>query len=256
VSDDDGSLSSQWVQRCRLGDSRSGVSDIAFGPRHVGLELAVASMDGTIRVYRAGNAADLTHWDLDDDFMAVRGGVSSVSWCDSRFSPQMMVVGGAAPTSVSVWAFSGVSRWSQVCVLPGHMDAVHDVAWAPNAGRSFHLIASASRDGTVRLWHLTASGAAADDDDDAGAPGAASASSSSSSASAAGAGGGLRLESKLVAVLDEHKGQVWRVRWNLTGTTLASTGDDGAVRLWNQSLTGEWKCASTISIHDDLPARE
>jgi len=26
--------------------------------------------------------------------------------------------------------------------------------------------------------------------------------------------------------------QVWRVQWNITGTILASTGDDGRVRLW------------------------
>ena len=26
--------------------------------------------------------------------------------------------------------------------------------------------------------------------------------------------------------------QVWRVRWNVTGTVLASSGDDGCVRLW------------------------
>lgn len=26
--------------------------------------------------------------------------------------------------------------------------------------------------------------------------------------------------------------QVWRVSWNVTGTVLASSGDDGRVRLW------------------------
>jgi len=26
--------------------------------------------------------------------------------------------------------------------------------------------------------------------------------------------------------------QVWRVAWNVTGTVLASSGDDGCVRLW------------------------
>jgi nucleoporin SEH1 len=245
VSDDDGSVTSKWVQQHRLSDSRSGVSDIAFSPRHLGLLLAVASTDGTVRVYRAGNTSDLTHWELDDDILASRGGISSISWCDSRFSPPMFVVGAA--DSAIIWGYSAAHRtWSQVCELVGHTDMVHDVSWAPNVGRSFHLVGTASRDGTVRLWHVLPPAEAEDD-----------------SAADGGAGGGggegdaavepSPLEATLTAVLDEHRGQVWRVRWNLTGTTLATTGDDGVVRLWNQSLAGEWKCASTISIHDIPP---
>lgn len=31
---------------------------------------------------------------------------------------------------------------------------------------------------------------------------------------------------------DDHGSTVWRVSWNMTGTILASSGDDGCVRLW------------------------
>lgn len=43
----------------------------------------------------------------------------------------------------------------------------------------------------------------------------------------------------------EHQGaQVWRVEWNVTGTILASSGDDGCVRLWK----GEWTFLTTCHL--------
>ena len=48
--------------------------------------------------------------------------------------------------------------------------AVTSVAWAPNCGRSFHLIATGSRDGHVRIWKLRPpplnDNVLVDDDDD------------------------------------------------------------------------------------------
>lgn len=41
-----------------------------------------------------------------------------------------------------------------------------------------------------------------------------------------------KFEVQLVAQFDNHNSQVWRVSWNITGTVLASSGDDGCVRLW------------------------
>lgn len=44
------------------------------------------------------------------------------------------------------------NKW-QICeVLNGHQDIVHDVAWAPNVGRSYQLIATACKDGRVRIF--------------------------------------------------------------------------------------------------------
>jgi len=34
------------------------------------------------------------------------------------------------------------------------------------------------------------------------------------------------------AQFDDHLCTVWRVAWNITGTVLASSGDDVCVRLW------------------------
>lgn len=37
-----------------------------------------------------------------------------------------------------------------------------------------------------------------------------------------------------------------RVDWNITGTVLASSADDGIIRLRRRTLTGEWECTSVI----------
>lgn len=34
------------------------------------------------------------------------------------------------------------------------------------------------------------------------------------------------------AEFNDHLCTVWRVAWNITGTVLSSSGDDGCVRLW------------------------
>lgn len=45
--------------------------------------------------------------------------------------------------------------------------SVTSVAWAPSCGRSYHLIATGSRDGHVRIWRVKPPSPADDNDDDA-----------------------------------------------------------------------------------------
>ncbi|KAN0035671.1 hypothetical protein ACTA71_004955 [Dictyostelium dimigraforme] len=93
--------------------------------------------------------------------------------------------------------------------------AIHDVCWAPNMGRSYHLIATASKDHKVRIWKLSSDRS--------------------------------KMELKEIMRKDDHKSEVWRVEWNITGTILASSGDDGNVCLWKCNMNGEWKLFSLIS---------
>lgn len=44
--------------------------------------------------------------------------------------------------------------------------------------------------------------------------------------------GVTKLETETVAVFDDHNSLVWRVCWNLPGTILSSSGDDGCVRMF------------------------
>jgi hypothetical protein len=39
-------------------------------------------------------------------------------------------------------------------VLGEHTNVVHDIAWAPAMGRSYHLIATASRESTFKVASL------------------------------------------------------------------------------------------------------
>ena len=41
-----------------------------------------------------------------------------------------------------------------------------------------------------------------------------------------------KFEMRQVALFNDHNSQVWRLSWNVTGTILCSSGDDGFVRLW------------------------
>jgi glucose/arabinose dehydrogenase len=81
-------------------------------------------------------------------------------------------------------------------ILQGHTDSVNSVAWSPDG----KILASASDDGTIRLW------------DTAG-------------------GKGPR-------VLEGHQDAVNSVAWSPDGNTLASASDDETIRLWD-ATSGE-----------------
>lgn len=45
--------------------------------------------------------------------------------------------------------------------------------------------------------------------------------------------------------------KAWRVEWNVTGTILASSGDDGAVSLWKLHFDDTWKTLAVIEGTDE-----
>lgn len=53
-----------------------------------------------------------------------------------------------------------------------------------------------------------------------------------------------KFEVQVMAQFDSHNSQVWRVSWNITSTLLASSGDDGCVRLWKGQAS-----ARSASLH-------
>eukprot|EP01104_Vermistella_antarctica_P014333 TRINITY_DN4486_c0_g1_i1.p2 TRINITY_DN4486_c0_g1~~TRINITY_DN4486_c0_g1_i1.p2 ORF type:complete len:312 (-),score=47.11 TRINITY_DN4486_c0_g1_i1:1096-2031(-) len=216
---------STWNKRATLVDSRDSVLDIKFAPRHLGLKLATCSSDGFIRIYEAIDVMNLAHWPLMEEFEAHKDGATSISWNPSPFSTPNIVVGTATDSVAKIWEYNDqYRRWQQIEALTGHKDVVHDVSWAPNLGRTFHLIATSSRDQTVRIWRYVP-------------------------ASLSNTGKSVVQE---VAKFADHRSEVWRVEWNITGTILASSGDDGAVRLWKANFANQWESLSTIRGEEDI----
>ncbi|OQR95398.1 nucleoporin [Thraustotheca clavata] len=213
----DGSQAPAWALQAQLTDARESVHDVKFAPRHHGLRLATASADGYVRMYEASNPMNLSEWTLPESFLADSEGVTCLSWNSNRFDNPMILVGGNSNVA-KVWGFTSARQWYVVAELVGHKDIIHDVCWAPNLGRSCHYLATASKDRTVRIWKLKLSSNREE-----------------------------MTEVKQVAMKDHGMFEVWRVQWNVTGTMLASSGDDGTVHMWQQDHQREWQCVSTIS---------
>mmetsp|Transcript_13581 Transcript_13581/g.19776 ORF Transcript_13581/g.19776 Transcript_13581/m.19776 type:complete len:379 (+) Transcript_13581:62-1198(+) len=223
---------SRWMERARLTDSRKSLSCAKFAPRHLRLQLATGSADGFVRIYEAVDVMNLNFWSLKSHPINVDSnsnnssenasdlGVTCLDWCGGRFEPPTLVVGDSSG-NVNVYRYFDKSEdWGLLLKLDGHMDprrGVLDVAWSPDVGRSFHLVASCGRDGVLRVHRLKKS---------------------------ADGRGSLELESS--QELDSGA-DTWRCAWNVTGTVLASSGDGGVVKLWKSNFKGIWSCVSDIS---------
>lgn len=217
-----------WVRRTNLVDSRTSVTDVKFGPKSLGLLLATCSADGVVRIYEAPDVMNLSQWSLQHE-VSGKLPCSCISWNPSfsRLHPAMIAVGSDDPnpsngSKVFIYEYNENSRrWTKTETIPSVCDPVHDIAFAPNLGRSYHLLAVATKDVRIIMLKPKQDGAVVQS-------------------------GLTRFEVQLVAQFDDHYSTVWRVCWNVIGTVLASSGDDGCVRLWKSNHADNWKCVSVL----------
>ena len=218
----------RWTAKASLTEARRAVTCLEFAPRHWGLKLAVGSGDGMVRIYEAVDIMNLAQWPLAATLQCFadnnRLGVTCLSWCNGRFEPPTLVVGGS---HLVIYRYSEAARaWQAMLQMPPpEKGSVLDVAWAPNVGRRFHYIASAENQ-QLRIYKLlrqqqqSATNAKKSDskntknDYNKGEGGTSSGSDKHH----------LSLESS--QTVDAN---AWRCQWNVTGTVLASSGDAGIV---------------------------
>ncbi|KAI3689850.1 hypothetical protein L2E82_47820 [Cichorium intybus] len=220
----------QWKQCKTFGGSMDQVLDAQFGNSHSTLKLTVAYSNGLVKVYEILDPMELNNWQLQAEFQNVTDSVTkfgkasclsaSISWNPQKNDtcPASFVLGINSDTpqlnSPKVWEFDqDHQRWLPVAELADNDDKgdqVLSVAWAPNIGRPFELMAVATSKG-ISIWQM-----ASDPDLDG------------------------RLFVEKVVTFPCHDNEVWQMEWDMSGMTLATTGSDGEVRLWQSNLNGVW----------------
>ncbi|CDH49067.1 nucleoporin seh1 [Lichtheimia corymbifera JMRC:FSU:9682] len=191
------------------------------------------SSQGTIPTTTVPPSANVLHGPGDAD------SGYCIDWCPNRTTTAMMVVGLGKEIGARIFRHDGHSRWYPGEFLPGHEQEVHDVSWAPSMARSYQLIATASKDHYVRIFKLT--------EPQNNAASTPRYGQFSPAANAKQRNSQRHMQIELVAAFNDHHAEVWRVEWNITGTILSSSGDDGKLRLWKAGSDGVWRQMAAIS---------
>jgi len=143
-----------WDSKTTLLDGVDTIQDIKFAPRKMGLVIATASVEGIVRIYEAVDVTNLTQWSIREHFN-VQKKINSISWNMNPFDLKPRIVVGTDDPDVFIYEYNDNQRtWSLIKILKGHNGPINDVSWAPQMGKTKHLIASASKDKSIRIWSL------------------------------------------------------------------------------------------------------
>lgn len=232
-------IGQRWQMKTTLSESRKSVNDVEFAPRHLGLKIATASADGFVRIYEAPDVFSLNMWQLEQSIEVEQTvpvplssqtaagssksehGLTCLTWNVCPFEPAKLAVGGYSSRAVVLTQDSndagGPTKWREECVLGEHTGIIHDIAWAPAMGRSYHLIATAYREPSFKVHTLQRL-----------------------------ENGSLQYTATQTVEAAGHSA-IWRVAWNATGTVLATSSEDGIVALWRKDFLGVWKFVQEMS---------
>ena len=157
--------------------------------------IATASDDKTVKLWRSDGT-----WIRD---IKNQERINTVT-----FSPTSKIATASADKTIKLWNQNG----KLLKTFSGHQDWTTDVQFSPNG----QLLASASRDGTIKLWRLD--------------------------------------RNNPVQTLRGHKGWVNRVRFSPNGKILVSAGEDGTVKLWQMEGKNNRLLKSFVGHRDRITA--
>lgn len=249
----------RWKRKATISEFHGALYDIAFAPSHVGLKLASIDSEGMFHVHEAMDPNNLQYWTslMPDESLVTkqasknRQSAFALSWCPSMFFKEYVAV--SAQDSAYIYHKSDLGKYHRVAEFPSCKGLIRDIAWAPSMGRQFQLIAVASVDGYIRIFKVTkqptidASGNNSASGNPSDMNGDSSMELDDQVATPASTGGNNALNIELLSSLGDHRSEVWRVSWNITGTILASAGNDGNVRFWKASYSNEFQCMAVVS---------
>ncbi|MBD2044151.1 caspase family protein [Coleofasciculus sp. FACHB-64] len=210
----------------RLQEHQDAVNSVSFSPD--GKTIASASLDQTVKLWRVEGGTPQT----------LSGHTKGV-W-RVRYSPSEgnMIASGSIDHTVRLWK---ADNGEFLRPLIGHTDVVYDLSFSPDSKR----IATASWDGTIKIWD-TATGKELKTLENLGEQ------DKINSLDFAGTGqtlasGGYKdgsvklwdLNTGTSTIIGQHNKQVNCVRFSPSGQFLASSSDDGTIKLWKhgQPLT-------------------
>lgn len=248
--------------------------------------LAVITRDGFLSVQEPEDHDDLSAWQVMwSDYLCkdppprTQETAFRLSWHKEKMPAWPAILAGLDRRSLSLVAsISEVARVFRTdkerkfyiaATIEGAKDLVRDVHWAEGSVRGFDVIATASKDGYVRVYELHTPGAASlpktttpsSPVQNGGSPRSPLSPARSQTRSGIGAGlaagangrrednasapGAVKQEARLVAELPIHAAP-WRVTMSTEADLMVSTGDDGTVRVWKKAVDGKWLEAAEI----------
>lgn len=262
--------------------------------------LAIISRDGLVHVYENEEPENVESWTEMDYFRVcekpARGDETSFKVAfDPNLEPcyaalrqgvqrDSLALVVASMNKVTIWRTKEVNHnvslgssttkeFYMATDLKGHRGLVRDVAWAPGNIRGFDIVATACKDGFVRVFEIRtppASGKELRSKDYSKIPepvvvqaqktaqNGLGTSPSGIGAELAVAKSGLKdarsREGQVshvvteAAKLEANRTPVWKVGFDSDGLLLGSTGDDGKLMIWRRQPSGNWCRSSELAM--------
>uniref|UniRef100_A0A7S3D420 Anaphase-promoting complex subunit 4-like WD40 domain-containing protein n=1 Tax=Palpitomonas bilix TaxID=652834 RepID=A0A7S3D420_9EUKA len=204
----------QWSIVYQFTEHKGSVNTVAFGPVELGLVFASGGADGHIYVVENhdGNwSSELVNASAGSGAGSNAAGVNALCWAPVSSSEQnalekRLLVGGCA-CNVSVLK-RGERGWGEERIVCSHEDWVRGVAWAPALALPTDTVASCSQDGEVKISRRKMQEGREEWD---------------------------------TTSLKKFEGPVWSVSWSTTGNVLAVAVAHASVKLYKESVNGQWE---------------